>query len=180
MANPRLTPPPARSSESGFSMVEMLIAAFIMSIGLLGLLALQVTSISNATSSRERGTATLLAHDLLDRIQSEGALAAAERYDSGTVTSTGWTFIDPVTITNAVSSAGATNLYYDIKGNPTTMGAANVQYTVSWQRQAGITVGSRNAMQPFVVNVQWVELVKVNGVNTLLQKYFSVSRNVRV
>jgi Tfp pilus assembly protein PilV len=55
-------------------MVEMLMAAFILSLGLLGLTMLQVLSLRSAGSSRNLGSAVLVAENLLDRVEMEGRL----------------------------------------------------------------------------------------------------------
>jgi type IV pilus assembly protein PilV len=55
--------------ESGFSMLEVLIALFVLALGLLGLLSLQMTSLKNNHSAQMRTTATVLAYDILDRIR---------------------------------------------------------------------------------------------------------------
>lgn len=53
----------------GFSMVEMLLAAFILAIGILGLLSLQTMSLKAATSGRGLTTAVLIAERVLDEIE---------------------------------------------------------------------------------------------------------------
>lgn len=181
MNNPR----PSRSSHAsaqGFSMIELMLVAFILAVGLLGLLSLQVVSIASGGQSRLRGTATILAHNLLDRAVAEGLISSAERYDSGngTITSTDWTFIDPVGLTPA-TSAGGTNFYYDVQGNAVAAADPSLVYTVSWQRMPGMVGSNVLAMQPFVVNVQWNEAVKTsNGTTSIQTHYFSASRNVRI
>jgi type IV pilus modification protein PilV len=161
-------------------MIELLLVAFILSIGLLGLLSLQLVSISSGSQSRMRGTATMLAHNLLDRAVAEGMISSAERYSSGTgtITTTNWVFIDPTGLT---ANAG-TKFYFDIQGNALTSATdPNLVYTVSWQRMAGVLGSNVLAMQPFVVNVQWLEAVKAsNGTTALQPHYFSVSRNVSI
>ena len=175
---------PRFKAQSGFSMVELLITAFIFSIGLLGLMALQVAAISQATSSRQRGTAILLAHNLLDRVAAEGSLSAGERMDSetGVVTSTGFTFIDPTTpgMTTAYISTATENLFFDIRGVSVLTADPTKIFTVSWQRDAGKLVGPNNAIAQFTVNVQWQEAVKSNNTTIIQNKYFSVARNARI
>jgi len=61
-----------RSSQGGFSMVEMLMAAFIMAIGLLGLAMLQTLTLRTNTGSRSLSTAILVGESLLDDIQANG------------------------------------------------------------------------------------------------------------
>ena len=163
-------------------MIELMLVAVIMGIGLLGLLSLQVLSIASGGQSRMRGGATLKAHNLLDRVVAEGILSSAERYDSGncTVTSTGWTFIDPTAAMSAHTSTSTENLYYDINGNSVASSSPTLIYTLSWQRMAGVKGSNTMAMQSFVVNVQWSEAVKTSGVTSIQPHYFSVSRNVRI
>lgn len=176
-----------RRREPGFSIVELLMAAFILGIALLGLAALMTTSIAQGGSSRKRGTAALIAHSLLDRIQAEGALAAAERYNSGTgtVTSTGWYFIDPAGFSAHTSTAseGSTNKYgtYDVLGNFVPSNDPNKIFTVSWQRLAGDTTNfSLNAAQQYyIVNVTWQE-ADPKAPATPINKTLSVSRHVRL
>ena len=168
-------------------MVELLMVALILGVGLLGLLSLQVASISNGGQSRLRGTGAFLAHNLLDRVVAEGLISSAERYDSGNGTIqpapvglTRWTFIDPDGLT-ATTSTAAQNYYYDIQENPVAATSPTLIYTVSWQRMAGVTGSNVLAMQAFVVNVQWNEAVKTSsGATSIQPHYFSASRNVRI
>lgn len=165
----------------GFSLMEFLLAAFILGVGLLGLAALQAMAARQGTSSRERGTATFLAHNLLDRIAAEGQLSAGERMMSptGTVTSTGYLYVDPISFSAGASSADA--LTFDISGNAVPATDPSKIFSVSWQRMAGASAGPYNATAEFIVNVQWNELARTpGGVAVVIPKYFSVSRNVRL
>jgi prepilin-type N-terminal cleavage/methylation domain-containing protein len=57
--------------EAGFSMIEMLMAAFILSIGLLGLAALQVMVVKSGTVSKSRTTAIQVGQAILEAIDTE-------------------------------------------------------------------------------------------------------------
>lgn len=57
------------SGQTGFTLIEVLVAALVLALGMLGLAALQVTSLSNSHSSYLRSQATQLAYDLSDRIR---------------------------------------------------------------------------------------------------------------
>ena len=59
----------AASQQSGFSLLEVLIAVVILSVGLLGLAGMQVNSLKYVTSSLQRTQATSLGYDMLDRIR---------------------------------------------------------------------------------------------------------------
>lgn len=175
-----------RRDASGFSMVEFLIAAFIMAIGLLGLVALQVGAIAQASTGRGRTTAVYAANQVLQRVQIEGQYSYLAK------------------VTGATPSAGFTRVYTDVPGTAiantpfggfnadgiqvTDSTGANVAnlatlvpdankrspvFTVSWARRAylGTAPTSTIQSQEFVVNVTWVE-----GAAT---KYLSMSRTVR-
>ena len=58
------------SQQSGFSLLEVLIAVVITSIGLLGLAAMQATGLRNNHSAYHRSQATVLAYDIADRMRS--------------------------------------------------------------------------------------------------------------
>lgn len=53
--------------ESGFGMIEILIALLIMGVGLLGMASLQSRSLSMTTDSQNRSQAILLANDIIER-----------------------------------------------------------------------------------------------------------------
>lgn len=57
------------SRHAGFSLLEILISIFILAIGLLGLAALQTTSLKNNHSAQYRTTATVAAYDIIDRMR---------------------------------------------------------------------------------------------------------------
>jgi type IV pilus modification protein PilV len=161
-------------------MVELLLAAFIMSVGLLGLLSLQVVSMAQGHQSRQRGTATFLAHNLLDRAVAEGLVSSSERYDQeGTLSTSVFRFTDPLAFT-AHTSTTAENLFFDLNGAEVPATDPSVIFTVSYQRFPGVKAGFNYAYQNIVVNVEWKESVKVNGAATLQSRYFSASRNVRL
>jgi type IV pilus assembly protein PilV len=63
----------------GFSLVEVLVALLVLSIGLLGLAALQTTSLQFNTGSYHRTQATFLAYDIIDRMRVNiGAVANSD------------------------------------------------------------------------------------------------------
>lgn len=73
--------PPAgkRSSNCGFTLIEVLIALVVMSIGLLGLLALQMRTLNASYDAYLTSVANIQAMDLEERIRANrGALATYE------------------------------------------------------------------------------------------------------
>lgn len=55
---------------SGFSLIEVLVAVIIISIGVLGLVAMQGRTIQFTQDSAQRNTAAMLADDLIEQIRS--------------------------------------------------------------------------------------------------------------
>jgi type IV pilus assembly protein PilV len=75
----------------GFTLVEVLISVFVLSIGLLGLAGLQVTGLQNNHSAYLRSQATILAYDMAERMRANPVGLANGLYDdpNGTMSHTG-------------------------------------------------------------------------------------------
>jgi type IV pilus assembly protein PilV len=63
---------PTRQRQQGVALLEVLIVFFVLSIGLLGMAALQLKSIQYTQSAYQRSQATVAANDMLDRIRLHG------------------------------------------------------------------------------------------------------------
>ena len=72
---------PSTRSMRGFSMIEVLIALVVTSVGLLGLAALQATSLKVNHGAYLRAQATLLAHEMADRMRANRLAATSGAYD---------------------------------------------------------------------------------------------------
>ncbi|MGH1471402.1 MAG: type IV pilus modification protein PilV [Cellvibrionaceae bacterium] len=77
-------------AESGFSMIEMMISLLILAIGLLGQMALQMTSVSSNQSSYYRSQASIIANDFTDRMRlnADAIKAGLANYDSLSIDAT--------------------------------------------------------------------------------------------
>ena len=83
---PGLKPKPI---QRGFTLVEVLVAFLILSVGLIGLAGLQLTGVKNTREAYHRTQATVLAADIIDRMRANQGGVSAGDYDaktSGTVT----------------------------------------------------------------------------------------------
>lgn len=69
--------------ESGFTLLEILVAMLVLSIGLLGLAGLMTTSMRNNLSASHRTQATWMAYDIIDRMRANRASAIAGNYVTG-------------------------------------------------------------------------------------------------
>jgi len=63
------------NKNTGFTLIEVLIAMLVLAVGLLGLAGLQATSLKNNQSAYNRSQATQFAYDMADRIRSNLAEA---------------------------------------------------------------------------------------------------------
>ena len=62
---------------SGFTLIEVLVAVVILTGGLLGLVALQATGLSNNQSAYNRSQATQLSYDIADRMRANASAVAS-------------------------------------------------------------------------------------------------------
>jgi type IV pilus assembly protein PilV len=76
-----LRPFPSDRRSRGFTFVETLVALLVLSIGLLGVAALQLSSLRTNHSASLRSQATLLAYDMVDRMRANRTAAIAGSYD---------------------------------------------------------------------------------------------------
>lgn len=72
---------PARPSHAGFTLVEVLVALIVLSIGMLGIAALYLDTLRASRQALVRTQAVTLAADIADRIRSNRTTANA--YDCG-------------------------------------------------------------------------------------------------
>jgi type IV pilus assembly protein PilV len=70
-------------NEQGFTLIEVLVALVIISVGLIGLAALQTGGLRNNNSAMIRSQAVLAAEDILDRMRANRTDALGEDYDIG-------------------------------------------------------------------------------------------------
>ena len=70
-----------RKDHTGFTLMEVLIAVLILSIGLLGLASLQANGLRSNFSSYARSQAVILANDMADRMRANLTEAVAGTYN---------------------------------------------------------------------------------------------------
>lgn len=61
------------NKNTGFTLIEVLIAMLVLAVGLLGMAGLQATSLGNNQSAYNRSQATQLAYDMADRMRANVA-----------------------------------------------------------------------------------------------------------
>jgi len=90
------SPIKCRTTQTGFTLLEVLVAVVVLSVGLLGLAGLQATGLAQNNTAYQRTQATLLAYDILDRMRANYEGVRLGYYDSFT----GGTQTDPGCITS--------------------------------------------------------------------------------
>lgn len=71
---------------AGFTLIEVLVALFVLAIGLLGLAMLQTTGLRFNTNSYSRTQATYVAYDIAERMRANFTGFTAGNYDAATTT----------------------------------------------------------------------------------------------
>ena len=71
-----------RKSQHGFTLIEILVAILILSLGVLGLIGMETVALKNNMSAYHRSQATLLAYDLSDKMRGNPAGVSAGEYIS--------------------------------------------------------------------------------------------------
>jgi type IV pilus assembly protein PilV len=78
-----------RSESAGFSLIETMVALFVLGVGLLGLAMLQATGMRFNTNSYSRTQATYLAYDMIEKMRTNVGAFVAGRYDVTDITAAG-------------------------------------------------------------------------------------------
>ena len=140
--------------QRGITLIEVLITAFVMAVGLLGMAALQLNGLNTNHDAYYRSQATLFATDLADRMRAnldaarDGAYAADEAPDDpGYDCETSF----PVADSCSGTQLAASDLYqwYDRLGDTAT-GLPSAQATVTCP--APCDTGT-----PYTINLAWDE-----------------------
>jgi len=93
-----LAPLAPRTRCQGLTLIEILIALLVVSVGLLGLVTMQTSSVKFSTSAYQRTQATALAYDMVDRMRGNRLAALNGDYNVA--------FDDPVPPCGAFSGTG--------------------------------------------------------------------------
>lgn len=158
------------NGQTGFTLLEILVAIVIISLGLLGLAGLQATSLTNNQTAQFRSIAAQQAYDMADRIRSNLAGVEAGRYD---VLDTNIP-VDPHCIYSSGGCTAADNALTDhvqwntANGRLLPNGAGRVDCVLG----PGINCSNDpNALRTFDITVQWTEKGSAGNVlNTFVMR----------
>lgn len=71
----RLLRPLSSDGQTGFSLIEVMIAVLVLAVGLLGASSMQLSALRYTDSARYRSQASFIAYDILDRIRANAGNA---------------------------------------------------------------------------------------------------------
>ena len=131
-----------RKQTRGFTLVEALVALVVLSIGLLGVAALQLSSLQSNSSAASRSQATLLAYEVVDRMRANQSAALGGAYD----------------ITFAQTPSGSTVAKTDLIGWRQDL-TATLGPTATGQISRNVT----GTTTTFVVSIRWSDITDNGG-----------------
>lgn len=137
------------STQSGFTLLEVLVAVVVLSLGLLGLAGLQVATLRNNQIAYYRGIAVQQAYDMADRIRANQIGARNGAYDN----------LDALTPADP-----------DCLGNSCTPAQIAVADHAIWNGNngnilpGGVGTVSVNADGAFLITVSWNENTELGSV----------------
>lgn len=167
--------PIKNASQGGFSLVELLMTAFVLAVGILGLTMLQVMSLQASRGGRSLTTAVQLADRVLDQVELEGRLTWLNRTDTQ--------YTNPVAITTLsyVGTAAAVTQTFNIKGqipNPLATDPADKDpfFTVITTQLARVDAAPIGQMHDYTVRVEFKDAV--DNANTAVTRSVTLTRRI--
>ena len=127
--------PGHRATQRGTTLIETMVALLVLSIGLLGIAAMQMSGLFNNRSGYERSQAVMLADEILERIRVNPTGAADGDYDT----------------TIGTAEAAPTGLCLGAAANCTPEELAGEDLGLWKQRLTAILAGGDGAVQVTVV-----------------------------
>lgn len=148
-----------KNSASGFTLIEILVAALILAIGILGMATMMLSSLKSDQSAFYRSMASTYAYDMADRIRKNAAWAR-DNTGYNAISTKGSIPTNPGCQTQANGCPPSSIAEIDIREWTTNFeninGIADAQYKTVLPNSVGtVTRGTDNL---FTIRVQWSEV----------------------
>lgn len=128
---------PRSSRQTGYMLLEALVSMVVFSVGILGLVAMQATSIQSNSAARYRADASVLANELFARMWADDRTPASlqARYQTGGAGYTTWLADVQARLPGVTSTANVPTVTADIVPgfNPPGTSKTLVTINISWQ-----------------------------------------------
>jgi type IV pilus assembly protein PilV len=139
-----------KNNSQGFSLLEVLIAVLILSIGLLGLAALHATSLKANHGAYHKSQATFIAYDMVDSLRANRPQAINGSYNQAIADGNkAGTSLADTDVNNWLASASTLLPSGDGSINCTAAGACTVVVQWNIAREGGTADGSSATLQTF-------------------------------
>ncbi len=155
-----------KSMQSGFTLLEILVAIVVLSIGLLGLAGLQVVSLNNNQIAYYRSIATQQAYDMADRMRANLAGIRDGNYDNLTATLPA----DPGCIASGtsgcttLSNVATTDQFQWLTGNAAVLPAGAGTVRCARGPSANCVANVAGSNREFDITVSWTEKMPTGSV----------------
>ncbi len=123
-------------------MVEMLMTAFILAVGIMGLTALQVMALKATRGSRSLGTAILVAEQVLDQAEREGRLSWLNLTDTNVASPAALAGLKYINLASGASVVDK----FNVKGGPVNATSTDVTETTTYFTATTTRVAPMTAM----------------------------------
>jgi len=168
-----------RPRQAGFSMIEMLMTAFILAIGILGLSLLQVMSLRAARGGRSLTTAVLVAEHVMDEAELEGRLSWLNVTDTNLSSPSigDLKYLKYIIIKDGVELPE----YFNIKGGPVNAASTDpaeqsTYFSVFTSRVASTATSLTGAMSDITVRVEFTD--QVDQSQAPIKRTISMTRRI--
>lgn len=121
----------------GATLIEVLVALLVLSIGLLGVAALLSTGMRNNYDAHLRSQATVLAHDIVDRMRANRTAALGGNYDTALTDKITLSGDDPVFTTDLSEWKGRLATALPVGRGAVSRNGSVVTVTIQWDDSGG-------------------------------------------
>jgi prepilin-type N-terminal cleavage/methylation domain-containing protein len=151
--------------QAGFSLVELLMASFILAIGILGLTMLQLMAMRSNAGSRSMTTAVMIGEGVLESIQAEGRQRMLFHQVGGVAPATTY------------FGGGSMTQWYTFDGTslPSATGA---YYTVNITPQDVVPISGSGGTKNFLLVISFADVVDPTNPTVTIPRTVTLSRQV--